>query len=150
VADGALTARGHTALGSALVHSARGSGEEGATALHHALAVDAAEPATRAQALCEPGYVGFLHGRYDRVEVWLGQAGRCRRRQSHGLGRDARAWAPAQVEGASGVERDHYADVAVGVGALAEVAEGVEELRDPDHDAVLRPDLRLDGVEVGS
>ncbi len=72
--DGELTARGLTALGSALVHAARGSDEEGATALHQALAVPGAEPQTLAAALGELAYVEFLHGRYDRVEVWLARA----------------------------------------------------------------------------
>ena len=72
--DGALTARGFTVLGSALVHAARGSDEEGATALHRALTCADAEPATLARALCELAYVEFLHGRYDRVEVRLTQA----------------------------------------------------------------------------
>jgi DNA-binding SARP family transcriptional activator len=72
--DGPLTARCFTALGSALVHAARGSDEEGATALHRALSCEGAEPATLAQALGELAYVEFLHGRYDRVEVWLARA----------------------------------------------------------------------------
>ncbi|GIH22808.1 hypothetical protein Aph01nite_11180 [Acrocarpospora phusangensis] len=72
--DGALTARSLAALGSALVHAARGSDEEGATALHRALACEEAEPATLAKVLCELAYIEFLHGRYDRVEVWLAQA----------------------------------------------------------------------------
>ncbi len=72
--DGALTAQGFAKLGSALVHAARGSDEEGATALHRALICEGAEPATLAQTLCELAYVEFLHGRYDRVEVWLAQA----------------------------------------------------------------------------
>lgn len=72
--DGALTARGCTLLGSALVHAARGSDEEGATTLHRALACTGVEPATLVQALSELAYVEFLHGRYDRVEVWLGRA----------------------------------------------------------------------------
>lgn len=72
--DGALTAQGFALLGSALVHAARGSDEEGATALHHALTCAGAEPATLAQALCELAYIEFLHGRYDRVEVWLARA----------------------------------------------------------------------------
>jgi len=71
---GALTARAYTALGSSLVHAARGSDEEGATALHRALACDGVEPATLAHALCELAYVEFLHGRYDRVEVSLSKA----------------------------------------------------------------------------
>jgi DNA-binding SARP family transcriptional activator len=72
--DDALTAHGFTLLGSALVHAARGSDEEGATALHRAVASAGAEPGTLAQALGELAYIEFLHGRYDRVEAWLGRA----------------------------------------------------------------------------
>lgn len=72
--DDGLTARTFTALGSALVHAARGSDEEGATALHSALARVGADPATLAAAHCELGYVEFLRGRYDRVEPWLARA----------------------------------------------------------------------------
>jgi DNA-binding SARP family transcriptional activator len=74
LADGALRARTFAALGTALVHAARGSDEEGAAALHQALACPDLEPATRAHAWCELAYVEFLHGRYDRVEVSLGKA----------------------------------------------------------------------------
>ena len=72
--DGALEARAAAALGSALVHAARGSDEEGATALHAALAGRDAEPDTVVHALIELAYVEFLRGRYDRVEVWLARA----------------------------------------------------------------------------
>jgi DNA-binding SARP family transcriptional activator len=71
---GDLGARSAAALGSALVHAARGSDEEGVTSLHRALAGPGAEPHTVAHALGELAYVEFLRGRYDRVEVWLARA----------------------------------------------------------------------------
>jgi DNA-binding SARP family transcriptional activator len=71
---GDLGARSAAALGSALVHAARGSDEEGVTSLHRALAGRGAEPHTVAHALGELAYVEFLRGRYDRVEVWLARA----------------------------------------------------------------------------
>jgi len=71
LADSRLTARAYTVLGTALVHAARGSDEEGATSLHRALACDGAAPDTVAKALSELAYIEFLRGRYDRVEVWL-------------------------------------------------------------------------------
>jgi DNA-binding SARP family transcriptional activator len=72
--DGALAARGLTALGSALVRAGRGSDEEGATALHRAIVTPGAEPATLATALSELAYIEFLRGRYNRVERWLARA----------------------------------------------------------------------------
>ena len=73
--DPVLRARARVALGGALVHAARGRDEEGATALHEALAVgqDAATP--YAAAACrELGYVEFLRGRYERALAWLRRA----------------------------------------------------------------------------
>lgn len=72
--DSALQARAFTALGAALVHAARGGDEEGVTSLHRALMCNGAQPSTLAQALNELAYVELLRGRYDRVEIWLGQA----------------------------------------------------------------------------
>jgi DNA-binding SARP family transcriptional activator len=73
--DAALRARTRVALGSALVHAARGCDDEGATALHEALVVgrDAA-PSFAAAASRELGHVEFLRGRYDRALIWLRQA----------------------------------------------------------------------------
>ncbi|MFI5955072.1 BTAD domain-containing putative transcriptional regulator [Cryptosporangium sp. NPDC051539] len=72
---GALTAAAYTALGTALVHAARGSDEEGAAALHRALACPGVAPETRAAAYVELAYVEFLRARYQRVEPWLARAG---------------------------------------------------------------------------
>jgi len=74
--DTAVRARALVALGSALVHAARGRDEEGATALHEALAVGETHLSPYAAAACrELGYVEFLRGRYDRAHVLLRQAG---------------------------------------------------------------------------
>ncbi|SFM83543.1 BTAD domain-containing putative transcriptional regulator [Variovorax sp. OV329] len=73
--DPVLRTRARVALGSALVHAARGRDEEGATALHEALAVgQSATPALAAAACRELGYVEFLRGRYERALKWLEQA----------------------------------------------------------------------------
>lgn len=73
--DAVLRSRSRVALGGALVHAARGRDEEGATALHEALAIgqDAASPFAAA-ACRELGYVEFLRGRYERALVMLQRA----------------------------------------------------------------------------
>jgi DNA-binding SARP family transcriptional activator len=73
--DVALRTRARVALGGALVHAARGRDEEGATALHEALAIgqDAA-PSYAAAAWRELGYIEFLRGRYQRALVFLRRA----------------------------------------------------------------------------
>jgi DNA-binding SARP family transcriptional activator len=73
--DATLRTRARVALGGALVHAARGRDEEGATALHEALAVGQdASPPLAAAACRELGYVEFLRGRYERALVWLRRA----------------------------------------------------------------------------
>lgn len=73
--DPVLRTRARVALGGALVHAARGRDEEGATALHEALAVgEHLSPLLAAAACRELGYVEFLRGRYDRALVWLRRA----------------------------------------------------------------------------
>ena len=73
--DAVLRARARVALGGALVHAARGRDEEGATALHEALAVGQDSTSPFAAAACrELGYVEFLRGRYERALVWLRRA----------------------------------------------------------------------------
>jgi DNA-binding SARP family transcriptional activator len=73
--DTALRTRARVALGGALVHAARGRDEEGATALHEALAIGQdASPPHAAAACRELGYVEFLRGRYERALVWLRRA----------------------------------------------------------------------------
>jgi DNA-binding SARP family transcriptional activator len=74
--DRALHAGALVALGSALVHAARGRDEEAAASLHEALAI-AARPelaSSAAAASRELGYVEFLRGRYERAHRWLVRA----------------------------------------------------------------------------
>jgi DNA-binding SARP family transcriptional activator len=73
--DAEIRTRARVALGGALVHAARGRDEEGATALHEALAIGKVFcSAVAAAASRELGYVEFLRGRYDRALVLLRQA----------------------------------------------------------------------------
>jgi DNA-binding SARP family transcriptional activator len=73
--DPALRTRARVALGGALVHAARGRDEEGAAALHEALAIGQNVASPLAAAACrELGYVEFLRGRYERALVWLRRA----------------------------------------------------------------------------
>lgn len=73
--DVMLRTRARVALGGALVHAARGRDEEGATALHEALAIGAIACSGHAAAASrELGYVEFLRGRYERSVVLLSQA----------------------------------------------------------------------------
>jgi len=84
VRDAGLRTRARVALGGALVHAARGRDEEGATALHEALAIgELSCPSIAAAASRELGYVEFLRGRYERALVML--------RQAHALAGDDRA-----------------------------------------------------------
>ena len=72
----ALHARCLVALGSALVHAARGHDEEGAASLHAGgeLAAGAGEPTLAATAWRELAYVEFLRARYQRARRWLDRA----------------------------------------------------------------------------
>jgi tetratricopeptide (TPR) repeat protein len=73
--DVVLRTRARVALGGALVHAARGRDEEGATALHEALAIGEVHCASQAAAASrELGYVEFLRGRYERALVLLRHA----------------------------------------------------------------------------
>jgi DNA-binding SARP family transcriptional activator len=73
--DAVIRTRARVALGGALVHAARGRDEEGATALHEALAIgEFSCPTYAAAAIRELGYVEFLRGRYERSLVLLRQA----------------------------------------------------------------------------
>lgn len=74
--DAVLRTRSRVALGGALVHAARGRDEEGATALHEALAIGETTCSVHAAAASrELAYVEFLRGRYERSLVQLRQAG---------------------------------------------------------------------------
>jgi DNA-binding SARP family transcriptional activator len=71
-----LRARCLVALGSALVHAARGHDEEGAASLHDGgeLAAEAGESALAATAWRELAYVELLRARYHRARRWLDRA----------------------------------------------------------------------------
>ena len=74
--DVALQARALAALGSALVHAARGRDEEGSIALHEALQLAAAagDRATAVAAQRELGFVEVQAGRRQTAEDWLAKA----------------------------------------------------------------------------
>lgn len=71
-----LLGRALVDLGSALVHAARGTDEDGAAALHEAIAIseDLGDPSIAAVATRELGYVEVLRARYDRAATWLERA----------------------------------------------------------------------------
>lgn len=73
---GALQVQALNALGSALVHGARGRDEEGAAVLHEALVRARADgdQAAAARACRELGFVDVQAGRRVRAEEWLTQA----------------------------------------------------------------------------
>ena len=64
------------ALGTALIHAAKGEDEEGAAALHRAIAAsrEVGDRPTSAAAHRELGYVELLRAQYARRGVWLRQA----------------------------------------------------------------------------
>lgn len=72
----ALEAAALFALGSALVHAAKGRDEEGSAALHRAIAVTETIGDRRIAAAShrELGYVELLRGEYPRASVWLKSA----------------------------------------------------------------------------
>ena len=74
--DAAGEARADLALGSALIHAAKGRDEEGSAALHRAIAAaEAAGDRPRsAAAHRELGYVELLRAQYARSTVWLERA----------------------------------------------------------------------------
>lgn len=101
--DAVLQTRARVALGGALVHAARGRDEEGATALHEALAVGHdVSPALAAAACRELGYVEFLRGRYERALAWL------RRAASSAFDDRAEQARIATVHGATLSDTAHY------------------------------------------
>jgi DNA-binding SARP family transcriptional activator len=74
--DTALHGRALTALGSALIHAARGRDEEGSVVLHEAIAVTkaAGDRATAVTAHRELGFVEVQAGRRTTADAWLGKA----------------------------------------------------------------------------
>ena len=75
--DPVLLARALVGLGRALVHSCRGTDEEGAEALHEGsvLAERIGARLLAATGWREAGWIQFLRGRYDRAEATLARAG---------------------------------------------------------------------------
>ncbi len=71
--DAALEASACLALGTALIHAAKGKDEEGAAALHRSIAAAemSGERAAAAAAHRELGYVELLRGDYARATIWL-------------------------------------------------------------------------------
>ncbi len=112
-----LSARALVLLGSALVHTARGSDEEGAAVLHRA--IESAEAAGDAQLAAtahrELGYVELLRGQYARAEAWLFRAAELTDPDS-----EERAWILA-VHGAAQTDTGDHA------GARDRLSEGAEQ-----------------------
>lgn len=100
-----LLIRALVALGSALVHAARGSDEDGAAALHEAstLAERGGERSSAAIAHRELGYINFLRGRYGQAQAWLRTAA-----ELAGEGGSALAWVEI-VTGAVHTDLAEYA-----------------------------------------
>jgi DNA-binding SARP family transcriptional activator len=115
-ADTALLAQALVALGSALVHAARGSDEEGSPVLHRAIEVtrQVGDDTLAATAHRELGYVEFLRGRYARAEHWLVRAV-----DLAAPGGEERAWALAVL----GASRTDTGDHAAARRFLAEASE---------------------------
>ena len=70
---GSLRVTARLVLAEALIHSLRGTDEEGLATLHEAdrIALANHDPEAIAQARAELGYVDFLRAHYDRAEFWL-------------------------------------------------------------------------------
>ncbi|MDH4118255.1 MAG: SARP family transcriptional regulator [Acidimicrobiia bacterium] len=117
--DEMLAARAHLALGSALVHAARGFDEEGATSLHQAgeLATHVPELAVAAQAKRELAYIELLRGRYDRAFAWLDEAGPL------AVANESEAAWIAAVRGISETDVAHYAAARLSLEDSLELAE---------------------------
>lgn len=119
-----LLGRALVALGSALVHAARGSDEDGAAALHEAIALseDLDTPSVAAVATRELGYIEVLRARYDRAATWLERARSLARPGSQ------LAW----VDVVDGMRLSDIGDHAGGFAVLregADVAAGAEDRR---------------------
>ena len=104
-ADPHLLAKALVTLGSALVHAARGSDEEGSAVLHRAIEVttESGNDPLAATAHRELGYVEFLRGRYARADAWLSRAV-----ELADPGSEERAWVLA-VLGAARTDTGHHA-----------------------------------------
>lgn len=126
-AEGApdLVARALVTLGSALVHAARGSDEEGAAVLHRA--IEAAQLAGDAQlsatAHRELGYIEFLRGHYERTEGWLARAAELADPDSEEL-----VWILG-VRGAARTDTGHHSDAFEYLTEAVERARGLDAAR---------------------
>jgi DNA-binding SARP family transcriptional activator len=111
-----LLARALVTLGSALVHAARGSDEEGAAVLHRAIEAAEASGDARLAATAhrELGYVELLRGQYARADAWLIRAAELADPDS-----EERAWILA-VHGASQTDTGDHA------GARDRLSEGAD------------------------
>jgi len=124
IGDPVLRTRARVALGSALVHAARGRDEEGATALHEALAVGrAACTALSAGACRELGYVEFLRSRYERALAWL------RRAASLAADDQAERARIATVQGSILSDTAHYAPAIALLGDAHAIAESMDDAK---------------------
>ncbi|HEY0825373.1 MAG TPA: BTAD domain-containing putative transcriptional regulator [Ramlibacter sp.] len=120
--DDTLRADARVALGAALVHAVRGRDEEGAVALHEALAI--AEPRhsqQSADACRELGYVEFLRGQYERAMAWVNRG------MSHAKPGSPQHCALLTLQGSIHSDTAHYAPA---LQALAAAAQGAKEAGD--------------------
>lgn len=125
--DPELRARARVALGSALVHAARGRDEEGVAALHEALTVSLhaplIPPALAAAASRELAYVEFLRGRYERALIWL------RRAEPMAVNDRAEQARIATVHGAALSDTGHYQDAIEMLNHACALADGAGDVR---------------------
>ncbi|MFO6421200.1 BTAD domain-containing putative transcriptional regulator [Hylemonella sp. W303a] len=125
--DPDLRTRARVALGSALVHAARGRDEEGAAALHEALAVcqeaGSVRPALAAAACRELGYIEFLRGRYERALIWL------RRAAPMAADDPAEQARIATVQGAALSDTAHYPDAIAVLDQACALADNANDTR---------------------
>jgi DNA-binding SARP family transcriptional activator len=119
--DTALHGRALAALGSALVHAARGRDEEGAVALHEAiqLSTRAGDRATAVTARRELGYIEVQAGRRRTGDTWLAKA-------------QALAETDAELAAILGVRGMNASDQADYPAALEHLGESVECARRGD------------------
>lgn len=122
--DDTLRARARVALGGALVHAARGRDEEGATALHEAIAMSrSGHPSTAAAACRELGYIEFLRGRSERATVWLREAA------THARDDGAEQARIAAVDGALLSDTAHYAAAHARLDEAVRLAKDADDLK---------------------
>lgn len=129
--DRHLLARSLVALGSTLVHAARGTDEEGAAALYEAgsLAEEAGDDALAATARRELAWVEFLRARYGGARGWLAEAARLASEDD-----DELAW----VELISGGCHTDTGDYPAALRALRSSVERAERAGTPRPGAVAR------------